>query len=308
MRGIGFAFGRAPGPGPARTRLDERRPAQRPGDDLAVGRDLGLHRAAHARFVLLVLATCHAGVAVGQESQPGSASGDPSELPPAVLAELDTLNDFAFDFDRPAFYALLRHVRDSPHPPGHAQDPVVVETWRDFAERPRDFRGVAVTVEGVVGANRGYELIRHRDFGRLWQLELSGTQPQACACTVICTEPADDVPLGATVRVTGYFVMMRSYVASSQRTQTAALLVAAGPTRVAAGAARREERPPAAALWSWLIAPLALGLLLAWILLRRAAAGRRRTDLRELNPRPAAPQSLSDDLARWAESDERLKP
>src|SRR5262249_1453815 len=159
-----------------------------------------------------------------------------------------------------------------------------------------------ITVEGVVGVNRGYEHARQRDLGKVWQLELTGTRPQPCACTVVCTEDAGDVPLGATIRITGYFVMIRNYLGPSQRTQSAALLVAAGPTQIAG--ATRPAAAPGAVGWYWFVGPATVGLLIAWILIRRASAGRAKHDIRSLAARNAAPQDLSGDLADWAGRDD----
>jgi hypothetical protein len=244
-----------------------------------------------------------------QESQPATAPRTETELPPALVAQLDKIDDFTFDFDKPAYYELLKHVQQAAHPPGHTQPPLVVDDWRTLAERPHDFRGLAVTIEGVVGANRAYTHQRRRELGTVWQLELTGTRPQGCACTVICTRDVGDLPLGATVEITGYFVMMRSYLGSSQRPQMAALLVAAGPSRVSTA----KPAPSAASVdWAaivpWLLGGTLAGLMLAWLLIRRSAAAHRPRDLHALRPRSSAPASLADDLARWADEEDRRAP
>jgi hypothetical protein len=247
-------------------------------------------------------------IAPGEESRSGPtppaqptsapASQAAGELPAALLTQLDALEDFAHRFDAPAYYALLDFVKRSPFAPGYAQTPIMVADWTQFAEHPRDFRGLPVTIEGTVGRNKRYVHQRHRELGEVWQLELSsGRQP--VTCTVVLTENAADVGLGSRVRVTGYFVMMRRYRSEANREQQAALIVAAGPTLVARPPAVRAD---AALDWRWVLAPIVLGLLAAWWMLRRSA-GRRVRDVRGLRARQPAPLDLSGDFAAWADAD-----
>ena len=246
-----------------------------------------------------------AGAVWAQESRPagtegpGSAESGPAwELPEKVRAALADTQDFAFNFDQPGFYAVAAFVRGSPRSPGFAQVPLEVEDWRDLLERPRDFRGRPVTIEGRVGRNKApYTLHGRPELGQVTQLELvRGDQP--LACTVILTTPAADIPVGATVRVTGYFVMIRQYHGPSGRVQQAALVVAPGPSRIDLAAARRG----AAHLtdWRWMAGAAVLGLVIAVVLVRRAGNARRR-EVCDLRASRAAPVNLADDLARWAD-------
>jgi hypothetical protein len=116
------------------------------------------------------------------------------------------------------------------------------------------------------------------------------------ACTVILARPADDLPIGAQVRVSGYFVMVRQYYSASQRVQQALLIVARAPVEVAVmgSAARPRQRDP----WPWLAATAA-GLLLAWMVLRRAAPGAVAGD-RVLRARGPAPESAAAEFQEWA--------
>lgn len=254
-------------------------------------------------LALVVGALAHAGWA--QESRPteggspGPANSGPAwELPEEVRAALADTRDFAFNFDQPGFYAVATFVRGSPRSPGFAQVPLEVEDWRDLLERPSDFRGRPVTIEGRVGRNKDpYTLHARPELGQVTQLELFRPD-QPLACTVLLTTPAADVPVGATLRVTGYFVMIRQYHGPAGRVQQAALVVAPGPSRIDLAAARRGAVNLAD--WRWMAGAAVLGLVIAVVLVRRAGRAVRR-DLRELRARRNAPVSLADDLARWAD-------
>ncbi len=235
--------------------------------------------------------------AAAQTSEPATQA-EGWELPESVRAALTQARDFAFDFDQPGFYAALEYVKRSPRSPGYMQTPVEVTDWRDLLERPNDFRGRPVTIMGVVGRNKApYALESRPELGLVSQLELSRAD-QPLACTVIFTENVADIPLNATVTVTGYFVMIRAYYGPSKRVQQAALLVAAGPTTVDRSVPRAAQT--GALDWRWPVGVIAVGLVITVLLLRRPfrAGGR---DYRSLRASHEAPVNLADDLARWAD-------
>lgn len=237
------------------------------------------------------------GPADTQPSQPAPTSAAVWELPAAIRVALQQTQDFVFNFDQPGFYAVVDFVRRSPRSPGFAQAPIEVQDWRDLLERPGDFRGLPVTIEGVVGHNKDPYLSNvHPELGWLWQLELL-REDQPIACTVIFTGNAADIPLNATVQVTGYFVMIRQYYDAAHQVRQAALVVAPGPTTIT----RNISRPTATSGpdWRWMAAAVVLGLLLTIVLLRWSARAGRR-DVRTLRAEHAAPLSLADDLAAWA--------
>lgn len=196
-------------------------------------------------------------------AQPATAPA--SELPPAVQAALTATQDLAFNFDQPGFYAVVEALRAEPAPPGHAEVPLVVSDWRDLLERPSDFRGRVVTVEGQLGRNKPpFQVVSRPQLGWLSQLELF-REDQPLACTVICTEPVGDLPVGATLSVTGYFVMIRQYHGPRAEPRQAALLVTTVPTVVVPPPDTRTGVLD----WRWLLASAVLGLLVAIVILRR---------------------------------------
>ncbi|HUU98337.1 MAG TPA: hypothetical protein VM487_21605 [Phycisphaerae bacterium] len=237
-----------------------------------------------------------------QPSQPASTTSRSAELPADVLAALEGVEDFSFNFDHPAVYGLLEYLQNSPLSPGHTREPIEIEDWHVLLERPSDFRGEPVMVGGVVEHNRPWEYVgtAHPELGTVWQLELSRPD-QPIACTVILTHDASDIPLGATIRVTGYFVMIRQYYSETNRVRQAALLVAQAPTLIARDVAGAPRSPRSG--WVWLVIVVTAGLLAAWILLRRSTAGGPR-DPRTLHAERSAPVSLADDLATWAAKDD----
>lgn len=230
------------------------------------------------------------------------AAARADELPESVRTELARIEDFSFSFSQPGFYAVLEAVRAARYPPGHESGAEHVADWRALLERPADFRGRAVTIEGVVGRNAPWR--RTDDPGPqhdpVWQLELA-RDGQPIACTVVLTADASDVPIGATVTVTGYFVMVRQYYTASHRVAQAALLVGHAPTRISRPAPLGASSDSRRTLG--LLAAIGAGLAIAWVALRHAA--RRRRPEHEIHARHAAPLNLSQDLARWAQEQER---
>ena len=252
-------------------------------------------------FVLLTLAPISglepdSAAAQAPPTQPTSAPND--ELPAAVLEALQSVSDFAFNFDNPGFYAVLEYVKTMPGEPDASNETRVVADWSALLERPSDFRGRPITIEGVVGRNKAwrFEQPERRHLGELWQLELSAPG-WPLTTTVILTENTADVPVGTVIRVTGYFVMIRQYYGSDQRVRQAALLVGHGPTLVASA-----PSPVATQLSNraaGLIVVALAAAVIVWMILRRSAA-RRPGDVHVLRAGRPAPLNLSDDLSRWA--------
>ena len=249
-------------------------------------------------FLLAAACVGPAVTTYAQESQPTSRQAATEELPERLVALLNDVEDFSYDFDLPAYYALFEFVQHSPQPPGFARKPIVVTDWRELIERPADFRGLPITVEGVVGRNKDpYTHNHHPELGKVWQVELR-RHDQSTTCTVIFTSDVSDLPLGATIRVTGYFVKINRYPTKSGTPGLAALLVAPGPTEVSRPAPAHERGLD----WRWMTAAIVVALIVTAILLRRSGRVTRR-DVHTLRARAPAPLNLADDLAEWAESE-----
>lgn len=216
-------------------------------------------------------------------SQPAEVQTATRELPEAALAALSDIRDDALDFSQPGFYAVVEAVRQGATP-GSAEPVLKPGDWRALAERPAEFRGRPVSVRGSVGRNSNWSLPGRPEAGTLWQLELYD-RGQPLACTVILTEDASDIPLDSVIEVTGYFVMLRSYLLKDGSLRRAALLVGAGPSLLERGGAGKPSflsRPEA--LW-WGLGAVAGGLMIALLLLRRAGRTKPTTDFAALRPR-----------------------
>ena len=245
-------------------------------------------------ILVVVLATASTSAAwLAAASQPASRSTE--ELPPDVLSQLSSIEDFTYDFDHPGYYALLRFVKQSRFAPGFGCLPIAVDDWRTLVERPKDFRGLPVTIEGTVGRNKDpYVHPRYPELGQVWQVELRRPD-QAISCTVVFTSDVSDLPLGADIRVTGYFFKINRYPTRGGQPGLSALLVAPGPTQIS----RVRSQAVFAPDWRWLSAALVVGLAATLFLLWRSRRIARH-ELRTLRAQHEAPLNLADDLAEWA--------
>ncbi len=221
------------------------------------------------------------------------------ELPAQILAHLDLVQDFTLNFDQLGFYAVVEHVRNSPHAPGDAQTPIGVDDWRRLLEQPEAFRGCAVTISGRVGRNKDpYVLPRFPELGQLGQIELQ-RDDMPLTCTAICTGDVTDVPVGATVELAGYFIMIRQYHGAAGRLHQAALLVTPGVSSITrAVPAASVSASAGRILWGFIGAAI-VGVVITIVLLRRARVWGRH-DVHTLRSSRPAPLNLADDLADWA--------
>lgn len=257
-----------------------------------------LHASRTLLRILLLANALSVCAAFAQTSRPAD------ELPPDVQAALGAIEDFSFSFSQPGFYAALEYVKTMSGSPGQVRQAVLIDDWTALLERPADFRGLAVTIEGVVGRNKPwhFEQEERRHLGTVWQLELWRAD-QPTAATVILTDNVDDIPIGATIRVTGYFVMIRQYPSATRQVRQAALLVGHGPTLVTQTGVPRNARS-ASSLVVGLMVTATAALLVTWVLLRRSV-GKTRTTGATPRAHTPAPMSLANDLAAWAEKEQQ---
>ncbi len=232
-------------------------------------------------------------------------SGD-AGLPAAVLAALSATQDFTFSYAQPGFYALLTHMRADPQfdpaVPATTTAPAPLSDWRALLERPADHRGQLVTIEGVLRHSTAWrhQQPQHAALGTLWELQV--TRPdQPIVCKLILTEDAADIPLEATLRVTGVFIAIQHYYSETNQLRPAAVLIARGPSQVTTTGAS-----PAAGAGDWsrtagLLAAGIAGLTLVWLLLRRSAGRMHAGETPHATRAPAV--SLAHELDAWAQSE-----
>jgi hypothetical protein len=228
----------------------------------------------------------------------------PTGLPEAVEQALSTIEDHSFKFDQPGFYALLRHVKESKE--FFDPDAPPLKEWKVLMERPTSFRGRPVTVEGRVGRNSSYEFEReeHKLLGPVTELQIA-TVTDPVSCRIILTNDAGDVPIGATVRVTGYFLMAHQYLAPNKRPMQNAIIVSKGPLQVMTTRTRPPLMPQPG--WAWLIGALVIGGLVGWAMLRQTAK-ENRSDLRALQARTPPVTNVSKEFQEWAARQARETP
>jgi hypothetical protein len=226
-----------------------------------------------------------------------SHAGD-AHYPP--VAEIANVEDLRPNFDIPAYYALLEHVQALQQPlrPADAES---VDDWTDLADRPSAYRGRLVAVTGFVGGNKAHHYLgEHAHFGQVGQLELYHPA-QPMSLTVICTTDVRDVPLHAEVTLAGYFLMLREYQTTTGKTRYGGLLIAQGPTVLATP---QPLESTASRTLGFVVAAVAGGLVLGWVLIRRTIRGRAPRDLRTLHSTAMPTESRAADLAAWAAEQE----
>lgn len=251
-------------------------------------------RARTWRAPALLLACCIFAPAAAAASRPG-------DLPPAVRAALAEVKDETFSYAQPGFYALLEFVRAGP-PALDAAQAVVLDDWRALLDRPGDFRGLPITIEGTVGRNSAFV---HRQppydaLGTLWEVQLRG-EGQPIIAKLILTQDAGDLPLGAHLSLTARFALIQQYYSETNRLRQAAVFVGTGPSRVVLPPPPRPSPAAASGLQTaMLVATPALVVL--WLLLRRRVSARREPG----QPRASqpAPRNLSAELEEWSRADD----
>src|SRR5207237_4462365 len=100
-------------------------------------------------------------------------------------------------------------------------------SWRFLMERPSEYRGRLVVVEGFVQSSQAYELQPAGEpaLGRVLQTEL-GDPITRGLCTIISVADQPPVPLRARVRAKGYFLKVRRFKTRAGDISDAPLLVA----------------------------------------------------------------------------------
>jgi hypothetical protein len=250
------------------------------------------------RVALAAFAAAWNLVAAAQTTQ--SASRDLSE---ETLAALARVTDFSLDYDQPGFLETWRELAAG-RLPGDRETPQVVHTWTDLVERPTVFRGQPISVRGVVRRKSSwrYSTPPNDRLGALWVVQIDGPE-QPMICKLLLTGDASDLPLGATIEVTGWFLMIQNYLPAGGRTpRQAAVIFGVGPHRVLAAMAVAPEPRRRWSAEHWLFVAVG-GLLVAWLLLRLAASRVQRPGPADV-PRSPAPLNLAADLRAWAERED----
>lgn len=188
----------------------------------------------------------------------------------AAREMFDQVVDGTFSFDDEAFYWLCAHARSSAArqellaAASESSTPI-----RQLMERPADFRGRPVVVEGVLRSREEYEIRARPELGRLTQLELSVPGSHAIV-TIVCMEQPARMPIGLPVRATGYFLKSRMFRTADGQSGAGVVVVTNGMVSVASTSDRTAERSSGVSMASerWVVLAVAV-LLVAWLGLRR---------------------------------------
>jgi hypothetical protein len=221
---------------------------------------------------------------------------------------LEDVRDNVFSFDDPAFYWFCRYVASGKADAALAgkESPESLP-WSMLIERPSDYRGKPVVIEGTLQSARAFDVTNREGLGRLYQCELSETGTHAL-CTVICTQEPAEVPLRSRVRVKGYFIKVRAYQTSAGESGAGPLIVARNLHLLTSPAAGPPRSGSSTALNRWLIPGIAL-LAILWLWLRRAATRRSAARESHLSGRPGARAATgTDDDFAWLPSDDAPLP
>jgi len=212
---------------------------------------------------------------------------------------LEDVRDNVFSFDDPAFYWFCRYVKEHADPADFEITEAASPTpWKFLMERPSDYRGQLVVIEGVLMSRPTFDVsgFGREGLGRLHQCELAEVGTRSL-CAVITIDEPTDIPIRSRVRAKGYFIKVRGY-------QTNAGESGAGPLLVAL---RLESAQPSSFTakdltdgrlggHTWVIVGTAL-LAVFWLVLRRST--RRATPGKAKRPWSAAEQTTSDQDFDW---------
>ncbi len=203
----------------------------------------------------------------------GAIAGVAVAVPPTdELAEgrrlLAGVKDHVFSFDDEAFYWFCNYVRRHDATREDTDDDEAHTPWRFLLERPSDYRGELVVIEGTLLRKTSFDVPNRPGVGRLHQCELNARGTGA-VCTVILTDEPQGVPIGARVRGRAFFLKVRSFRTRQGNEGMGPLLVGRELIAVRGGGAESVGIGLAIEdVGVWLAAATAL-LAVAWYALRR---------------------------------------
>lgn len=202
-------------------------------------------------------------------SQPGDSSEELAE----GLRLLSGVRDGVFSFDDPGFYWFCRYARDhDARRVDEAGDSDAPISWKTLLERPSDYRGRRVLIEGVVQSFQAHDVTNRPGVPRLYQFELSNAGTSGFCTFVVTTDPGD-VPIRSIVKARGYFIKVRGYRTQGGDEGAGPLVVAGRILDVRTPAANfsrsNEDRTS-----SWLVGSVSL-MALIWFVMRRRIADSR---------------------------------
>ena len=237
-------------------------------------------------------------------AQPDSTSNVAATTPADDSIEhgirlLANVRDNVLSFDDPAFYWFCRYVTSpagkaalegatgslpaSESTSKHLTDDAITPL-KFLLERPNDYRGKPVTIEGTLVAKWSWS-VNNRDVPHpLHQCEIAVAGTRALAA-VVTTEPVDQIPIRSRVRAKGYFIKVRAFQTTGGESGFGPLLVARNLAPIgtdATTAAFPDGAGSSKQMQMWILGATLIAAVL-WLVLRRRA--------RQVTPARTAPIS-----------------
>ncbi len=184
-----------------------------------------------------------------------------------IRSLLSDVRDHVFSFDHPAFYRIRELVATEGDLAKYRIDAGETPTpWRFLLERPSDYRGSLVLVEGLLLSKSSYQVPNRPDAGPYHECHLGQADSRA-VCTVVLAEDPAEIPINATVRTKGYFILARAFENKAGETGSGPLLVARRLEKCAPAGATADSHADTQLL-RWVVGATAL-LAIIWLALRR---------------------------------------
>lgn len=181
---------------------------------------------------------------------------------------LEDVRDEVFSFDDPGFYWFCQYCRTAEGKAGLVDDGKSdAVPWKLLMERPGDYRGQAIVIEGVLRSRYSYDVPNREGVGRLHQLELADAVSRALAAVVLTDDPGE-LPMRSRVRVKAYFIKVRSFQTSEGEAGAGPLFVGAEVGRAALAAPVPDPGGPDRRSRNYIFAGVVV-MALIWFLLRR---------------------------------------
>jgi hypothetical protein len=234
--------------------------------------------------LILAVLVIFAATAYAQQTAPADDLAEGRRL-------LEGVRDNVFSFDDPAFYWFCRYVQQEADASAFSiRSDESPTPWKYLLERPGDYRGGLVVVEGLLQTVHAYDVSNRPGIGTLYQCELSEVGTRAF-CTVVVVQEPGEIPLRSRVRAKGYFIKVRAFQTSGGEGGSGPLIVARSLelARAPAGSLwdRGADGAGSSTWWNtrsatfWLV-PGTAGLAIVWLILRRSARAARGDGKRRL--------------------------
>jgi len=182
----------------------------------ALGRPAVFQTALLLPLLLLIPTTAH-------------ANDDMPSAQAEVLAEgrrlLADIEDYTFTFDHPGFYWMCGVVRSYPDLLSNAACREDLTPWQYLLERPSDYRGRRVCIEGVIlQVKDAFRIADRPELGTLYQIELGQVGSNAVA-TVVLTEKPLASNRKTQIRLPALFIKARRFQSADAGEGAGPLLV-----------------------------------------------------------------------------------